>query len=208
MENSTEVSINCAQIQATPWKQAHTIFCFHSSARKTISSSDRQRGRTAEESPVIEELYKRMKLADSLSLTKGLLERTQAVIMSDSSVKTLKKYNPHKANKLYTVRGIQITVPLAYVVRIDCPIKEQVETIIWRLWESGIGDHSDREVERRELRYCTLPEDVPQPFTLSQFKMAFYTLFFGLCLSSFVFLLEIVNYKTRLMTCLEVISKK
>nr|ALA15326.1 ionotropic receptor 9 [Locusta migratoria] len=149
----------------------------------------------AEGSPVMTELCKHMKPTDKHNLTELLFDRKQALIIADAGLAQLKNHHPSQEKMLHMIKDTFIVLQRAYAARTDCPVKEQVEKIIWCLTEAGIPRYWNTQASRSEFSNCPLPEDTPKPFSLKQFKIAFYTLCIGLLFSSFVFLLEIISYK-------------
>ncbi|XP_049942156.1 uncharacterized protein LOC126419102 [Schistocerca serialis cubense] len=155
----------------------------------------------AEGSPVMTELCKHMKTVDKHYLSEPVFERKQALIISDAGFDQLTNHYPTDAKLLHMVKDTFIVLQRAYTAHVECPVKEQVEKILWYLTESGIRNHWDKQASRAEFTHCSLPEETPKPFSLKQFKIAFYTLCLGLLFSSIVFLLEVTNYKRCQKVC-------
>ncbi|XP_049793909.1 uncharacterized protein LOC126203590 [Schistocerca nitens] len=155
----------------------------------------------AEGSPVMTELCKHMKTVDRHYLSESVFERKQALIISNTGFDQLTNHYPTEAKLLHMVKDTFIVLQRAYTAHVECPVKEQVERILWYLTESGLRNHWDKQASRAEFTHCSLPEETPKPFSLKQFKIAFYTLCLGLFFSSIVFLLEVTNYKRCQKVC-------
>ena len=97
------------------------------------------------------------------------------------------------SKKLHVVKEVIVSYPLIYE---GFPFERQMHQLLLSYFESGIGQWEEQMNQWKELMPILMKEKkeaLIRVFNMDDLQVAFIILFIGLCISTFVFLLELMS---------------